>query len=422
MKSEIAYTDVDEALSKLFAEVTLTPSSETVPVEHCYNRVLFKDLRSDVDIPFKNSSHVDGFAVRAEDTAKASKSAPVTLKLVGSVGLVESAEKPLAKGQAIKVRTGSYLPDGCDGVVPKEYATLENNTVIISNPVNEGAEVVRGGSDIKKDDIVLRKGHKLRAQDIELAKTLGHSQLVVSRPPVAAIISVGSELTDDPAEVGKSKILATHDIVITHMVEEAGGKAKDLGIIPDDLDVISKAISQGLLEASMVFTIGGSSVGEADLVSAAINKLGKPGVVVHGLKLQPGRVAGFGVVQGKPVFILPGLIQSTVNAFVFLAYPLIRRLLGLLSARRDGVVYAKMADAVEFRRWEEFKKVTWVKVYEGIDGLMAQPVRGESPMLNVLIQTTGYVLTPEHRLKLEKGETVAVNLVPGISMLSTYAP
>ncbi|MBI2184628.1 MAG: molybdopterin molybdotransferase MoeA [Thaumarchaeota archaeon] len=422
MKTEIAYTDVDEALSRLFAEVKLAPSAETVPVERAYGRIILEDLVSDMDIPVRNTSHVDGFAVRADDTVGASETTAVSLRLVGSVDLVEVPAKALGKGEAIKVRTGSYLPEGCDDVVPKEYATVEGATVAITRPASKGREVVRGGSDIKRGDVILRRGHRIRAQDAELAKILGHDRMVVSKPPLAAIISVGSELTDDPKELSKGKILATHDIVVKHMVEAAGGATKDLGIIPDDLDAISRAISSGLEETQMALTIGGSSVGEADLVSGAINKIGRPGVVVHGLKLQPGRVAGFGVIGGKPVFILPGLIQSTVNAFVFLAYPFMRHLLGLRPARREGVVYARMTESIEFKRWQDFRKVTWVKVYEEEHGLMAQPVRGESPMFNVLVHSTGYILTPEHRQRIEKGDTVAVNLAPGISSLGAFAP
>jgi molybdenum cofactor synthesis domain-containing protein len=377
------------------------------------------EIRAPIDLPFADSSHVDGYAVKVEDTRGASSENPTVLRLVGEVGLVEVPQTVLGKGETIKVRTGSYLPAGCDGVIPKEYVEVDGLTVRVSRPVNLGAEVVPRGSDIKNGSMVLGRGHRLRAQDLEVLKILGQMEVTVAGRPVIALLSVGSELTDRPDEVGRGKIMSTHDIVVSHMVEHAGGEARDLGIVPDDLHALTEAMRRGLRDASMVLTIGGSSVGEADLVADAVDRLGSPGVVVHGLKLQPGRVSGFGVVDGKPIFFLPGLIQSTVNAFVFLAYPLLRDLLGLPRARREGVLYAHMAEALEFRRWQDFKKVTWVRVREGDGGLVAEASRGESGMFSVLLRSTGYVLTPEQKQRIEKGEAVAVNFVPGVSALNT---
>ena len=417
MGHSIAYVDVDEALSKLFREVRLGPLVEPIPVESAYGRVTSTEIQAPIDLPVANSSHVDGYAVKVEDTYGASSENPIDLRLVGEVGLVEAPQTVLRKGETIKVRTGSYVPAGCDAVIPKEYVDVNGFTIRVSRPANLGAEVVPMGSDIRKGSLVLGRGHRLRAQDLEVLKVLGQMEVTVARKPVIALLSVGSELTDRPEEVGRSKILSTHHIVVSHMVEHAGGEARYLGIVPDDLHSIAETIRRGLRETLMVLTIGGSSVGEADLVADAADRLGSPGVVVHGLKLQPGRVSGFGVVDGKPIFFLPGLIQSTVNAFVFLTYPLIRDLLGLPRARREGVVYAKMAEAVEFRRWQDFKKVTWVHVHEEDGGLLAESIRGESGMFRVLLQSTGYVLTPERRQRIEKGEAVAVNLVPGVSAL-----
>lgn len=387
-------------------------------MKQAYKRVLAEDIVSPIDVPELNVSHLDGYAVHHEDTVSASRDSPTILKLVGSIRLTEKPSRPLMRGEAFKIPTGGFLPPSSNAIVPKESAYEEGEFVKVLEPAKLWDHVVHRGSDIRKGELVLKKGSILRAQDLALLKSLRFKEVQVYRKPVVAILSVGSELTDDPDEAKAGKVLRSHELLVKKLVEEAGGLAVDLGIVIDEKEKITEKLKDGLGKASMVLTIGGSSKGEADLVPDSISSLGKPGMLVHGLKVQPGRVSGFGCVEGKPIILLPGLVQSTINAFVLLAYPLIRMYLGLEPKSYESAITATLSRPITYTTYPEFKHITWVKLHRKEYGFEAEPIFGESPMLNVLLKADGYILVEENVRTVKEGEKVQVRLLKGLSSFS----
>ena len=232
--------------------------------------------------------------------------------------------------------------------------------------------------------------------------------------PSVGIISVGSELTDNFEEITSGKTLRSHDFMVKQLVSDLGAIPKDHGIVPDNVDLIKTKLSSVLNDSSVILTIGGSSVGESDLVSQAVQELGDPGMLIHGLQLQPGRVAGFGCISGKPIILLPGLIQSTINAFIFLVFPLIRNLLRLPVDRKDWSLYATLSDSVTFNSFTSFKHITWVRLKRIENKLIAVPVLGDSSMLSVFLQSHGYILTDSNVRMINTGDLVEVNQIKSI--------
>jgi molybdenum cofactor synthesis domain-containing protein len=197
-------------------------------------------------------------------------------------------------------------------------------------------------------------------------------------------------------------------------VVEAGGIPVELGIVPDNIIKISEKIGEGLRKADIIITIGGSSAGEKDLVPRAIDSMGKPGVIIHGIKRKPGRVSGLGIINGKPIVMLPGLIQSTIVGFHVFALPLIQLASGLSTINSATTIRAKIAEEVSFKSFTAFQQVTFVKIKRTQDGLMAEPLIGESSLLSIPVKANGFIVTPEHKSIIKKWEEIEVHFIPGL--------
>ena len=188
-------------------------------------------------------------------------------------------------------------------------------------------------------------------------------------------------------------------------------------IARDDSDEIMRSLWAGLRVADIVLTVAGSSVGEADLTEDAINRVGKPGVLVHGMKVTRGRVMGFGAAGGKAVVILPGPVQGAVNAFALLAYPTIRALLGRGFESPPSIPATLGNDWEAARRFQDFTKVVYVGLETKGATVVAGASLGETENVSFLSQKDGYFLVGEETTSLAKGEQVRVHLLPGLSPL-----
>lgn len=412
MKKITNFTSIDHALERLIQSTTVKPSVEEVITKESYSRVLAEDLYSPKNLPSSDISHMDGYAIKSSDVKEHEK---VKLKVVGFIGPGQRSSRPLYKGEAFRIMTGGALPEGADAVVPQEVVNLEGDYVEVAENVKPGSYVDPAGGDVRVGSLLFKAGHTLRAQDVGLLLALGIRKVKVYSKPKVAVLAIGSELTDVEEQVAKGKVFNSHTWVVTNMTKAAGAEASYIGLVKDDAEEIASVLSTAIKDYDVILTIGGSSVGDVDMVEQSLYKVGKVIDKVHGLKLQPGRVGGFAVVDGVPIIFLPGLIQSTVNVYVFLAYPLIRRLLG-----KDPVPYslkipATMSSSLKFTRWVDFKKVVWVRVSQQVTNNFAEPVVGESSKMSVITRSDGYVVVPEGKDSLHKDEAVTVNIIPGTS-------
>tara|TARA_B100001750_G_scaffold209905_1_gene190081 strand:- start:285 stop:1535 length:1251 start_codon:yes stop_codon:yes gene_type:complete len=408
------YINVDESLRVLLNSFENISSSQLIPSSESYRRVLFNDIYSSHDVPFYDKSHFDGYAVNSSDTENASSDSPLLLKVIDSAELTDNSPLSLQLGNSMKIRTGAFVPYGSNSIIPKENVKVVDDYIELTSPINSGHGIVPRGSDLKSGTIIVKKGSIIRSQDLSLFRLLRIPDVAVYSKPSVGIISVGSELSDNLKEATSGKITRSHDFMVHQLISDLGAIPKDHGIVHDDIELIKKKLSSLLSGSSIILTIGGSSVGESDLVSQAIQELGDPGMIVHGLQLQPGRVAGFGCISGTPIILLPGLIQSTINAFIFLVFPLIRKLIGLPADRKDWSLYATLSDSVTFTSFTNFKHVTWIRLKRVNNKLIATPVIGDSSMLNVFLQSHGYLLTDSNVTQIKSGTLVEVNQIRGM--------
>ncbi len=380
--------------------------SETVELEECVGRVLATNAFSDRNIPDYDKTFIDGYAVNPQDTEGASTTIPATFKIVGKMFPADyPTTAKVQRGEAIYVACGAPIPKGAAATVKVEETRLRENTVEVVREIKTGEGIIPLGDDVKKGDLLLSKGQVLRPQDLGLLASIKLTTAEVFKKPTIAIISGGDELLKqcrkDPVAIANN-----YALVVAGLISELGGAPKLEGIMPDALDKVTEKIREALETSDIVVTIGGSSVGVKDFVPDAVDALGKPGVVVQGVLLRPGAISGFGLVNGKPVVMLPGHIGSCIAGFYLFVAPLISVYCGLDGDAALSRICAVLSNAVETGPQFRFLLVHLKRA----DGrFVAEPVEGGSSALTTIVKSNGYAIVPPHT-KLEKGKEVTVNL------------
>jgi molybdenum cofactor synthesis domain-containing protein len=400
-------TNVDSAIQKMVSAIDIL-ESVSVSVYDCYSHVLAEDVVSPLDIPPFDRAAMDGFAVRASDTFGASLSNPILLRKSGKIGIGESPDIAVNEGEAVMIATGAAMPAGADAVVMVEYTRNAGEYVEILKSVTPGKNVSLRGEDIREGEIVLRKGEILQPQDAGVLASLGFRKVTVYRKPVIAVISTGNELVNLEEKLEYGKIYNSNNPMICNAVKDEGFKAVSLGIARDSIGDIEDKLLKALKYDVVIFT-GGTSVGESDLVPEVIDRYGK--VIFHGVAMKPGMPTGGGVVDGKPVFMLPGSPSAALLGFYIIALPVLYALNGVkIVARKwstvSGILEARVPSEVGIRtnarvRWENGRII---------------PIRTSgSGILTSFVRANALLTVPEEREGFEEGEKVEVTLVRDIT-------
>jgi len=383
---------------------------EEVVLLEAYNRVLNEDVVSSLDIPPFNRSTMDGYAVRSKDTFGADENEPAVLKVTGTVNIGEKPTVALAKGEAVEIVTGAPIPEGADAVVMIEDTDREDDELRIFVAVNTNENVMKKGSDIKKGATILKKGQVLGSSEIGVLAALGLTTAKVLRIPIIAVLSTGGEVTDPGKPLPEGKIYDINAFSISTAVIESGGKPVYFGAVPDDKVALTKALQTALASADMVITSGGVSVGPRDYTPQIVDSLGKPGVVINGIAVKPGKPTTLGFVGDKPVFSLPGHPTSALLIYYLLARPMVQRLAG------RPVSGMKMVRAFAGAKMFSAKgRRTFVMVNLEFDRecrLIAQPVEsGASGAITTLAKADGFVEIAENEQFVDVNQEVAVGLL-----------
>lgn len=407
------FTNIWDAQNLLLNLVTPLSRYEKVGIFESPGRVIYNPIISDRDLPPFHASHMDGFAVKSSNLEYASKQNPVKLKVVFSCTPGKLPSRKLNDGETARILTGAFLPENSDAVVPQEDVHVEGDLVVFTSPATPWQYVDMKGFDVEAGQKIFDTGHVLKTADAVLLASLGFSEVDVLQRPKVGLMAVGDELTDDFEEARRGKVLNTHTHLVKRLVESSGGEPIFLGIVPDDPKVLLNKVSVHASEMDFFLTIAGSSISEKD-VSSIFTSQQSSSLFVHGLTLQPGRVGGFGVVNGKPIILLPGLIMSTINVFMFLAYPVLRKLQHQQPRFYHRRVRARLLDTVRFRKYIDFVKIIWVKVQETDDELVCKPVLGESSGVSIPSRSDGFIAADPGQNSLEKGSIVWVNFPPSL--------
>ncbi|MEM3726231.1 MAG: molybdopterin biosynthesis protein [Candidatus Bathyarchaeia archaeon] len=401
---------VEEAKRILYAHFTPKPVGiEAVPLTQAYGRVLAEDVQAQIDVPPFDRATMDGFAVHAEDTFGAEEEKPVILEIVGKIGAGERPEIDVEKGQAVEISTGAPIPKGANAVVMVEHTWQDGKTLRVFKPVSPGENIMASGSDIMAGELILRKGTVLTPREIGVLASIGVTEVKVFRKPTVAIISTGNEIVQPgkPLEYGKIYDINAYSIYASAI--ENGGQPVLLGIVKDEAELITRKLREGLQKADMVITSGGTSAGVGDLLYQIIDNLGKPGILVHGVSVKPGKPLIIAVVDGKPLFGLPGYPTSALTIFQIFVMPVLREMAGLKPQLENVVIHAKTAEKIYLQ--EGRREYLPVNVILGEDGeCTAYPVLSGSGAITTLAEADGFIEIPENRTFLESGEIVMVKL------------
>jgi len=394
-------TPINVALKTFFD--TLQPrrlQATVVPLHAALNRILSEDIVAAENLPPFDRSAVDGYAVRAEDTVEATQFKPKTLEI--------TSKTSVGKGQAKQLWTGTPVPKGADAVLMLENTKRKEEEIEVWVSVTPSENVSRKGEDVSKGEIALKAGTRLKPQHLGLLAALGKTEASVVEKPKIAVLATGNELVAVGKKPRENQIFDVNRLVLSALCRELQAEPIDLGISLDDVDEISEKLKLGLKKADAVITSGGTSVGGSDLVPDAVNRIGKPGIVVHGVAMRPAMPTALAVVNGKPVVVLPGNPVAAMIGFEVFVRPLVWRLLGAECESRP-VVQAKMADRIVASLGR--KTFVRVRVFRRGGEFLAEPIsaRGSS-MISTMTKANGYVVVSENREGLEEGETVDVSL------------
>lgn len=395
-------TSIDDALRTWLNILQIKRRREvTVPLHKALNRVLAEDIVAEEDLPRFDRSAVDGYALKSESTSGASQFKPTFFQIA-------AAEEVNSK-QARQVWTGNAIPKGANAVVMLENTQRRDGEIEVWVQLAPGENVSKKGEDIKKGENAVKAGTRLKPYHLGLLAALGNSEVRVVEKPRIAILATGNELAEVGSKPAENQIFESNRIMLSAMCHELDAETVDLGIAKDDVNEITKKLRIGLLNSDAVITTGGTSVGGLDLVPDAVNKMGKPGVVVHGVAMRPAMPTALAVLEGKPVMILSGNPVAAIIGFEVFARPLICKMLGMKKEEPRPVIKAVMARKVATALGR--KTFVRVRVLQKNGEFRAEPVSARgSGAISTMTRGNGFVIVPENREGLSEGELVMVHL------------
>ncbi len=408
--------DRDEATRRFQRHLKMRSlGPETVSLSQALGRVLARAVIAEVDVPGFDRASVDGFAVRADDTAGASEREPKALTLNPEIltpGTVP--QLTVAPGSATLIATGGMVPRGADAVVMVEHTETrdaEDRTVIeVRRTVASGQFIAFAGSDLARGETVLRAGQVLTSREIGMLAAVGCAAVEVWRRPRVAIISTGDEIVAPGKPIRPGAVYDSNAAILAAAVEEAGGTPKPLGIGPDDEVVLSRLVDEGLAACDMVILSGGTSKGAGDLCYRAVALFNDPGIVVHGVALKPGKPLCLAVTGGKPIVILPGFPTSAIFTFHEFVAPVIRAFAGLPAEHAERLLAMLPMRIASERGRTEYLMVSLVRG-DGDGPLAAYPNSKGSGAVTAFSQADGFITIGQHVESVAAGTPVEVQLI-----------
>jgi molybdopterin molybdotransferase len=416
------YITVDEALEYIMSHIERL-DDEQVPILEALDRILAEEIVSEQDIPPFTNSAMDGYAVRAADTAGVGAESPADLRVVADLAAGETPQVGIGAGEAVRIMTGAPLPGGADAVVRFEdtderhrAAKAAPGQVLIYAQVQPGDNVRLAGEDIRRGQVVLPAGRLIRPQEIGLLASLGRPAVRVIRRPRVAILATGDELLEVSEPLAPGKIRSSNEYTNAGLVRRYGGVPIRLGIARDDVADLTAKIRQGLAEGVDLFlTSAGVSVGDYDMVKNVLAAEGE--VYFWQVRIKPGKPLAFGIVGGVPLLGLPGNPVAAMVAFEVFARPAILKMAGWTSWRKptvraildEGVANSGRRHYMRARVYKDGERYRVAVRGSGVE------VQG-SGILSSMVWANALLVVPEDVTELPAGTEVEVQMLdwPGI--------
>jgi molybdopterin molybdotransferase len=382
---------VDQAL--IWLDAQLAPlGAEPLPLRTASGRVLAEMITSEVDVPGFDRATMDGYALAADSTEGATAYNRLALTVVGDALPGRPFVGAVGAGQAVRIMTGAPLPDGCDAVLPAEWVDSVEAGSSATNPsavlalasVSPGKHVGRRGEDVSQGANLLQPGRLLRPQDLGLLSSIGVEQVSVMRKPRVRLVVTGNELLPAGSRPRGHCIVDANGPMLAALVERDGGVADFPGLVPDEPSAI---LSSLYADADVVIVSGGSSVGMEDIAPTLLAKHGE--LAVHGIAMRPSSPTGFGRLEHRLVFLLPGNPVSCLCAYDFFAGRAIRALGGRTKAWPYRSIVAKLARKIS----SQIGRLDYARV-QVVDGAIEPLAIGGASVLSSTTRADGFVIVP----------------------------
>ncbi len=394
---------VDEAIKRLLEAAVPVTDRETLPLAECDGRVLATDLAARLTQPPFDASAMDGYALRSADAAEIGS----VLTVIGQAAAGHAFAGTVGRGEAVRIFTGAPVPEGADTILIQEDAkALEDGKIRTTFAVTAGRHIRPRGQDFAEGETALEAGRELGFTDLTLAAAMNHAALSVYRRPRIAILATGDELLPPGSALQSAQIIASNTFGVAALAREAGAEVIDLGIIADNDSLIRAAIGKAVAaKVDVLVTLGGASVGDHDLVQAALKAEGMQ-LDFWRIAMRPGKPLMVGAIGGTQVLGLPGNpVASLVCSLLFLE-PLIRRI-----ARRAPLQrMATARTATPLKANDHRQDYLRARFSTDENGLLVAEAHAkqDSSMMKILAHSDGLIVRPPHAPEAAPGTTCPI--------------
>ena len=394
-----------EALRLTLETISPLDGDEVVALSGCLGRVLFEDLYSRVDSPSIDASMKEGYAVRSQEIRQASPQNPARMTVIGISAAGNPSDKEVFAGTAIRVLTGAKIPAGADAVLAEEFAACEGNSLTVFNTAEPGRNILSRGADVRMGELIAARGSRLTPGMIGTLAAAGYGAVKVFRQPRIAILATGDELVVPGQPLPDGKLYASNLEMLKAWCLRYG-MPTSFYILDDKKEIITGKIEEVISTHDAVLTSGGAWTGDRDFVADTLNALGWK-KRFHSIRIGPGKPVGFGMLNQKPVFILPGGPPSNLTAFLQIALPGLLRLGGHNSPSLPRIM-VKIEKELISRHidWTEF---VYGQLILGEAHTLFKPLKLSS-RLKSMAHAEGVIAVPEGVKSLPAGATVAAQV------------
>lgn len=392
---------VEDAWQQLAQFVNYSQPAETITLNQAYERILYRNITATLDFPVFTNSAMDGYAYYTDAAFPLDR----TLKVIGHSLAGKPYEGTVGHDECVLITTGAKVPSSCNTVVIKEKVQQHENHIHFQANSNAPGQYIRyQGEDIKQGDTLLTKGDVLHAANVGLLAMLGIHEVEVYRPIKIALFSTGDELKEPGTTLLPGQIYDANRYTIAGLLKKTGAIIEDYGIIADQADQVEHALSEAAQHADIIITSGGVSVGEADLVKKAVEKLGE--LKLWRIKLKPGRPLAWGKIKDKLFFGLPGNpVSAMVTCYLFVI-PALAKIMGQPDIDHLPKLRARCTQAITktVRRMEFQRGIAHV---DHSGEFQVKPTGPQdSHRLSSMSQANCFIVLPEETQHVAQGEAV----------------
>lgn len=411
MKPFLRLKTTEEAWAAL---ATVSPLAvEEVGARDALGRVLAENVTAREDVPHFFRSNMDGFAVRAADTAGAGEESSVALKLVGEVFMGDEAVQPLGAGETIRVSTGAMMPPDADAVVIVERTEEKNGMVLVREAVAPRSSTIAIAEDLRAGEVVLEAGHRIRGADVGVITGVGRSRVKVHRTVRIGVAATGDEIVEPEDELPPGRVRNVNQYLLGSMARALGAAVVDYGVVRDEDAALDRLFEVARRDCDVLLLSGGSSKGTKDLVKGALERVPNSVMHFHGIAIAPGKPTMFAEAGGLSILGVPGNPAAAAVVFVLFGSVLARlregeKLSRILATRPR--IRARLSEDLSSTPGRE----DWIRVRlsDGdADGLpVATPIRGKSVAISTIARADGLLRIPRSSEGLAAGAEAEVLL------------